>query len=357
MASPFLVLGGNTAASAPISPMVPMTTTQPQQQQSGGGISLPSLPTSNGGMGVGNWINTNIGQPLGFAPASTVYTSTVPGGLPWQIAGNGVSPSAVTSATAPYTGSATTLSSILGAGGWGFLGGSILNGLIGGNQVTGGIGGGAGAAVGMAIGGPVGAVIGGLGGSVIGGLFGGKKPSDKTQSGGVSILDGKINTDYTSIHSMGGAKFSQENATTRDSIQNGVSGLSQWLLQNGATPKYGDKEDRDIIVQVGSRDGYKWWNEGAANPNRYGSDYKTFSSTLIDNTIDQYYIPEELKASLNKINKDDVTQWNKVMEQEKAASSATSGGSMYIPPKRKGGQSFDEFITNYRKNYNANAAK
>jgi hypothetical protein len=89
----------------------------------------------------------------------------------------GALPSVYTGGAFPAAGGTamgTSLSGVLGAAGLGFMGGSMLAGLTGGNSTGGGIGGALGAGLGMLTPlGPLGAILGGAAGGLLGGMFGG----------------------------------------------------------------------------------------------------------------------------------------------------------------------------------------
>lgn len=134
---------------------------------SGGGVDTQTLLSLGQLFGGGSAsILNGVGAQLGFG---NLYTP----GVGWS--------AGLTSAS---------LSSVLGAGGLGFMGGSLLASLIGLNSTGGGIGGGLGAGAGLAIGGPVGAIIGGLAGTVLGGLFGGSKPTNAAAFGNLNFDTG-----------------------------------------------------------------------------------------------------------------------------------------------------------------------
>lgn len=120
---------------------------------------------SGGGGGLGG-IGDLLGLGKNFLPNGLSGITNSINGFGANIGFGGFGPgmSSFTSAT---------LTSVLGAAGLGFAGGGLLASLMGGNQLTGGIGGGLGAGIGMIAGGPLGALIGGGLGSVVGGLFGG----------------------------------------------------------------------------------------------------------------------------------------------------------------------------------------
>lgn len=145
---------------------------------SGGGL----FGGGSGGLfgGVGNWLNTSVGPSLGFA-----LPGAGPGGIPM--------------ASAPLFN--TTFTGFLGGAGAGLGAGMLLNSLLGGNQLIGGIGSGigglAGAAIGSLFGGPL---IGGLLGGALGGLFGlfgNTKPSNASAGGLIDLSTGRIGGAFT----------------------------------------------------------------------------------------------------------------------------------------------------------------
>ena len=135
----------------------------------------PSLASSLGIGGAIASINA-FGGRAGFAAPAT--TPTLPGAAPGAITG-------FTPATTGFFGSTATLSTLLGAGAAGALGGSILGGFFGGQgQIGGALGGGGGAALGALLGSAVpgigtvaggiaGGLLGSVGGGFLGSLFGG----------------------------------------------------------------------------------------------------------------------------------------------------------------------------------------
>lgn len=262
------------------------------------------------------------------------------------------------SATSINGASGVGLSSYLGGAGLGAGVGGLAANLTGGNPVGGSIGGGLGglAAAGMGFG-PVGWAIGGALGGGLGGLFGGKKPSDKTQSGGVSLQTGEINPDYATKWSMTGKKFSQENASVRDKVQQGLYNFNQYLKQNGASLKYGDKEDRDVIFQVGARDGYKVWLFGEQDPKSF-SNYNDASVHMVNRMLEAYDLPPELESQIKAMQEKGI--FNDISAFTGQNSSVT-GGMMFAPAfgampmvqgktntPSAGQKSFANFVQQYR---------
>lgn len=322
----------------------PVQGVQPTQQQTvQGGMSLPNIPTGNLGLSsIGQTITGNVNA---FGLNSLGIGSSV-GPTPLAAGLNG----------APATGalSATPLTSVLGSAAGGFGIGALTAGFTGGNTTAGGIGGGLGAGAAALAGstGPVGLVAGGVLGGLAGGLFGGKKPSDKTQSGGVSIINGDTNRYYADSQSMTGKKYSQQNAKVRDELENSLSTFTKYLLANGATPVWGAKEDRDVIIQYGSRDGYKWWFEGAKAPNRYGNNYKEFSKTMIDQTLQQYNLPDDLKAKLQGMPSDDIVGLAKNLTKDQRQQQMGKTQQILLPGRRNDDSgAFKDFLAKYRQNY------
>jgi hypothetical protein len=120
-----------------------------------------------GGGGTSNWLNTSIGQPLGFW-----------GGVP----------------NAPGLFGTTTFTNFLGGAGAGFGAGMFLNSLMGGNQLGGTIGSGVGSLAGAAIGSIVpgigtllGGFLGGAGGGLFGGPMGNQRPARRSAGRAISF--------------------------------------------------------------------------------------------------------------------------------------------------------------------------
>mgnify|MGYP000552972884 CR=1 FL=1 len=153
-----------------------------------------------GGLGAANLIDTLGYNYLGIG--GTVSSSGIMGGA------------------SPF------LSSYLGYGAIGALGGGLLADVLGLNKTGGSIGGGIGSAIGT-IGGPIGTVVGGLLGSLLGGLFG-PGPSDKLEGSWFNVDSGK-----TTPYGYTGAKYSAENAAASDKLANSLIQFAQTLGQYG----------------------------------------------------------------------------------------------------------------------------
>lgn len=144
-----------------------------QMAQAGGG--LPNLP-GGGMLGQIPGMEGLLGLTLWGGPAMPAASAGGAAALGSPALLGAAGGPASVAAAAP----AFTLGTALGAAGLGFMGGGLIAQLMGGNQMMGSIGGGAGALAGAAIGSIIpgvgtliGGLIGGLGGGLLGGLFGG----------------------------------------------------------------------------------------------------------------------------------------------------------------------------------------
>jgi hypothetical protein len=215
----------------------------------------------------------------------------------------------------------TSLSGALGYAGIGYVGGGLLAGVLGENQVGGSIGGALGSFAGGLAGGallgtelgsfagPVGALAGGVLGSIVGGLFGNSKPSDETEVGLLSASNGSYS--YQPGVSDQGSKYSSANVSTADSVGTGASNLAQWLIANGATPinnttdANGNPTSSALVFKVGSRDGYQVLLQGGVNGvapttiSNAGENLQNFQSNAASAVMSQYNIPAALQQQIN----------------------------------------------------------
>jgi hypothetical protein len=215
----------------------------------GAGSSLYSLSGGSAGMfsGIGAGATgavNSFGASMGFGGVSPSFVGPLMPGT-----GVAANAGALTSAS---------LSSVLGAGALGAVGGNVLAGLLGLNKTGGTIGGGLGGAAGAAIGSivpGVGTVIGGIVGtalgSVLGGLFGKSGPSNKSQ--GYEVDLGTWSSQWTGDQ-VGGKKFDQAN---RDQADTFVGNFKQFVT--GITAATGGSLNiaggNSLGVVMGSRDG------------------------------------------------------------------------------------------------------
>lgn len=319
------------------------------QSSSAGGGGMPNIPTSgilnNSGtvgqsitqgvdsfgasIGFGNVYSAPIGPTLSGAPMASSYTG---GGL-----------------------TATPLSGVLGGAAAGVGIGGLAASLTGGNQTGGMIGGGLGGAGAALLGftGPVGLAVGGILGGLGGGMFGNKKPPDKTQSGGVNITTGKANPYYAQKQSATGDKFSGQNAGAVSKIEGGIGNFVSWMSSQGATPTSPDAKDRDIIVQVGSRDGLKAWMLGDPQPYRYGNDQVAFSKGVVDLLLKEYQMPDTLRNQILEMadagQLDNIAAFGHAQGQMQGSVSGIGGSAPLIPGKEDtGAESFSDFSKRYK---------
>jgi hypothetical protein len=165
----------------------------------GTGSNLLSLGQGAGlfgglGMGVTNAINS-FGASIGFGGVEAAAPSAAfIGPMP---------------ATSGILGT-TSLSQFLGGAGLGFAAGSLLNGLLGGNQAQGMVGSGVGALAGAAIGSIVpgigtliGGLLGGAGGGVLGGLFGPGDSVGPIGSANFNVANGALVRGPTAVDNGG----------------------------------------------------------------------------------------------------------------------------------------------------------
>ncbi|MCF0055511.1 tape measure protein [Dyadobacter sp. CY356] len=131
----------------------------------------------------------------------------------------------------------------------------------------------------------LGAAIGSFVGTAIGGLFGGAKPSDKAQGGTIDFASG-----VASYSGQSGKKFSQENATFRDTI---LSSMSSVL---GTIKQYGGTASGSANIVIGSRDGLRY------NGQNFGNDSQAFTNKIF----------EDLRNSITGLDETFTTILNKV---------------------------------------------
>lgn len=133
-------------------------------------------------------------------------------------------------------GGGASLGQLLGGAGLGFGAGTLLNGLVGGNQTNGMIGSGGGALAGAVIGSMlpgvgtvIGGLIGGAGGGLLGGMFGPRGNRPGFYNIGVEAgADGML-----AIASAGGKRADQQLAALRQQTQQQVAALNAQMAALG----------------------------------------------------------------------------------------------------------------------------
>jgi hypothetical protein len=172
----------------------------------GGGMSL--LGTGSNLLSLGQGAGLFGGAGLGLSGAIDSFGASIGfGGV------EAAAPSAAFIGPMPATSGilgTTSLSQLLGGVGMGFAAGSLLNGLIGGNQAQGMVGSGIGALGGAIIGSIVpgigtliGGLIGGAGGGVLGGLFGPGKSVGPIGSANFNVSNGQLVRGATGVDNGG----------------------------------------------------------------------------------------------------------------------------------------------------------
>ena len=261
----------------------------------GGGLSAAGTALNASSFGTAiNGFGANLGLSSGVAGTGFVNAAgqTVPG------------------AVAPgIFGSTATLTSVLGAGALGALGGNLLSGLTGGTKLGSTVGGGGGAALGALLGSAVpgvgtalGGLIGGLGGSLFGGLFGNEDPSDKRQGVRLDLATGLSDT-----FGQTGEKYSQANAQAAASIAASAQSFAQSLQQ-----LTGGAINTGFEVSKGDRDGYKlaFGNEAETTY----KDQAALESALVKKIIESLKGASGTAAQLLKSGKLDLTNTDEVMQ-------------------------------------------
>ncbi len=274
---------------------------------------------------------------------------------PNQVYNAAVGPTA-TGAPMSAGSAGASLSGVLGGAGIGAGVGGLTTMLTGGNQVGASLGGGIGGGIAAGAGfGPVGMAVGGVMGGLVGGLFGNKKPSDKTQAGGVNLFTGQANRNYADKESQTGKKFSSQMAQLRDQTEAGVSRFSQFLLQNGAKPMDDGKGERELVLVLGNRDGFRYFARPTSRVDdspmqNFGKDYKGYSNALVNEVMSRYQVPDQLRNQVQEMIKagkfDDIRAFG---QDTKAASGMQFGAQPMIPGARpNGAESYADFIKRHR---------
>lgn len=242
-----------------------------------------SLGTS---IGSGGSLFSGIGSL--FSAGSSLLSGGLGAGLGASAAKLGAGLGLNFSQTASLQKFATGAGSMANIGG-GIVGGGLAS-LMGLGNKNGLVSGGAGIAgglIGQALI-PVpflGAAIGSFVGTAISGLFGGKKPSDKAQGGIIDFASGAA-----SYSGQSGKKFSQENATFRDTIFNTMSSVL------GTIKQYGGSASGSAEIVVGSRDGLRY------NGQNFGNNSQAFTDKIfadLRNSITG--LDETFTTILNKV--------------------------------------------------------
>lgn len=159
------------------------------------------------------------------------------------------------------------------AGGFaGGLGANLL-GLGNKNGYISGAGGTIGGIIGGGLGGPLGAAAGSFLGTAVTGLFGGAKPSDKAQWGGVDLAA----LANFGTGGLSGKKYSDENAKFRDGVLGNAGQLAQLLKGAGGTTS------GSLFVTVGNRDGLRLGTGGTEQ--NFGTNQQSFINAVMQQVV------------------------------------------------------------------------
>lgn len=214
----------------------------------------------------------------------------------------------------------------LGYGALGGLGANMLglgsdNAMV--NMASGTLGSLAGGAIGTSMGtilgmagGPIGAIAGAFIGTALGGLFGGGKPSNKTQYGGLDLST----LEQNNIGGMTGKKFSQQNADFRDAVLGEAAKLAQALQSVGGSTS------GQLNITVGSRDGLWLFNEGqsvtgsggnlgANTRQNFGNDSEAFLKAVLERVVDSTTgLSETFQSIVDRVGVTDTAKLGQALE-------------------------------------------
>lgn len=352
----------NSQQTSPTSLIQPKLINYSQNiQSSGSGQSQQSSPSS---------LNSNAVNLLSSAAQQSGVGKSVLGGLTSSInnfgmglgfgSGGGASeaispalaaadPSLVASGASVSEGAASagslsgaTLSATLGAAALGFIGGGILAGALGENSTGGSIGGGIGAGIGFAVAGPIGALIGGVGGSIFGGMFGGNKPATAADT-----YSSYLAPDGTMTFREHGAKNPGQYAGYGQQVANQFGQLSSAMAKD-----LGIQYAKDSYISSGisTLHGGAYITDNQGNQIFYD----------VSNPADQQRaFKQALETSaLNSgfTDKSAVDNW---FAAHQGGGQATEAVAPSIPNNPHGSEdqnSWQQFLSNYKAQQNANAA-
>lgn len=259
--------------------------------------------------------------------------------------------------------SSTSLSGVLGPAAIGAFGGGLLADWTGGNATGGSIGGGLGGGIAAAAGlGPIGIGAAILGGGLLGGAFGGK-PSNKQQVGVVNMDSNEIFGTAHTMLSQTGKKYSETNASLRDTMESSVVNFQKFLRDNGATLNSQDT----LILKVGERDGLAY--SFKETPDTYilgeeagefsdifkqnddvtvGNDTNRWTNEITAGILERHDIPEDLQYKLD--NMDIMGEFFRLNSQGGAAGGSQNPRSAQAPMIQKelpASYNFQNFLTDY----------
>lgn len=326
--------GGNTSSSGGLSNLLQYIPTD----LTGKGSSIFS--------GIGQSVN-QFGTNLGFSAGNV--GAIAEGGATEAIspALASADPSLLASGAGAVDGalSASSLTGVLGAAGLGALAGGFLNS---GNPMAGQIGGGLGAGIGMALGGPIGAVAGTLIGGLGSRLFGNK--SKPTEASNFRAYTGE----GTGFQSVG---YAEKNAQGYSGFNKYLSSQVEGAIKSASTYLGVKFPDLNVIGGISTEHGGA--NLTVNNDPRKINDIYSFDPN------NQGSFNTALDGVLTSLAKNSGVEQSKITDmldnlnrQGKYASTGIAGTQIpyTAPAPATQTQSFQQFLTNYQSQQNANAA-
>lgn len=280
------------------------------------------------------------------------------------IATGAVAQGAADAATSGSLFGTATLSGTLGAAGLGAIGGGILAHALGENSTGGSVGGAIGAAAGYALGGagaaalglelgsfagPVGAIVGGIGGAIFGGLFGNSSPgTNASGEGGSLTASGALSGVAT------GGK--NPNSTSSSTVSTATQNFSS--LAEAANTQLGIQFSPDVHFQANYSSKHGGTNINVSGPNGQSSGPISFNPQDASSSQQAYLQALTLAAQYSGY-----TNTNQINSWYQQTYINSNAGASNLPPTlpnnpnaSAGTTSFQQFLTNYKAQQNANAA-
>lgn len=323
---------------------------QQQQQSQGGGVSdllsyVPKDKLFNGFNPLGN-ITSKIdkfGAGIGFSPGTVSYGSQFGPGAAEVFGPSMAEGSAVTGSL----GTGATLSGVLGAAGLGALAGGFLNSA---NPVAGSVGGGAGAAIGMAVGGPIGAIAGGLLGGLGSKLFGKKKPGTNASEFNMGVgKDGTLGGySYGEKNPKGYGSYNQEfsdylSANILDAQKLTGIKFKEQTLRGGVNTRHSPSGQPGFITVDANAQGVG--QNFGFDPNDPKSRQSAVNQAILAMAQNSGANAQQIQVLQDRIN-----------GKGQQTGAAPQIPAYTAPAAKQTGQSFQQFLAQYKSTQNANAA-
>lgn len=289
-------------------------------------------------LGTGTFVN---------AAGDSVAAGT-PGAI--ELTGNQAASLAASGAASPGFLGGITLSGALTAAGLGAVGGGMLASALGENPTGGSIGGGIGAVAGFAVGGPIGAVVGGIGGSLFGGMFGNNTPptSDTTTTSNISSTGGLQNTTTASKNPSSGTDAFTASAQENFASIAGAANTALGIQFNPEVQFVGGDSTRHGGPFIGVSDSKTGQDTGAIyfNPQDPASTQQAYAQALSAAASFSGY------QDTSKL-----TDWyNNTYVNSNNGATNIAPSLPNNPNANQSASTWNNFITQYAANQNANAA-